>query len=85
MTRITTYTSILTPRFYWEPMERLGVSQEHEYVFNYIEKGLKERYRQVKIQAATSRCKLQAASCKLHAASWASCKLQAASEYSLCR
>ncbi|UYQ91243.1 polyketide cyclase [Chitinophaga horti] len=40
MTRITTYTSVLTPRFYWEPMERLGIEQEHEYVFNNIDKDL---------------------------------------------
>jgi hypothetical protein len=42
--RITTYTSVLTPRFYWEPMEKLGVSQEHDYVFNNLEKDLKNRY-----------------------------------------
>jgi len=41
MTRVTTYTSILTPRFYWEPMEKLGIQQEHEYVFNNLEKDLK--------------------------------------------
>ncbi|PZP46152.1 MAG: polyketide cyclase [Pseudopedobacter saltans] len=44
MTRITTYTSILTPRFYWEPMEKLGVSQEHDYVFNNLEKDLESKY-----------------------------------------
>lgn len=44
LTRITTYTSVLTPRFYWEPMERLGVQQEHEYVFNNLEKDLKTKY-----------------------------------------
>ncbi|MDJ1469040.1 polyketide cyclase [Xanthocytophaga flava] len=43
--RITTYTSVLTPRFYWEPMEKLGVSQEHDYVFNNLEKDLKTKYR----------------------------------------
>ncbi|HET6225649.1 MAG TPA: polyketide cyclase [Bacteroidia bacterium] len=37
LTRITTYTSVLTPRFYWEPLERLGVEQEHEYVFSNFE------------------------------------------------
>lgn len=42
--RITTYTSVLTPRFYWEPMERLGVRQEHDYVFNNLEKDLKGKY-----------------------------------------
>lgn len=43
LTRITTYTSVLTPRFYWEPMEKLGVRQEHDYVFNNLEKDLKRR------------------------------------------
>jgi len=42
--RITTYTSVLTPRFYWEPMEKLGVRQEHDYVFNNLEKDLKTKY-----------------------------------------
>lgn len=45
LTRITTYTSILTPRFYWEPMERLGIRQEHDYVFNNLEKDLKIKYK----------------------------------------
>ena len=40
MTRITTYTSALYPRFYWEPLERLGIGQEHEYVFRNLEKDL---------------------------------------------
>lgn len=40
MTRITTYTSVLTPRFYWEPLERLGIEQEHEYVFRNLENDL---------------------------------------------
>ncbi len=44
LTRITTYTSVLTPRFYWEPMEKLGVQQEHDYVFNNLEKDLKAKY-----------------------------------------
>jgi len=44
MTRITTYTSVLTPRFYWEPMEKLGIQQEHEYVFNNLEKDLKNQF-----------------------------------------
>jgi hypothetical protein len=44
MTRITTYTSVLTPRFYWEPLERLGIRQEHEYVFNNLTKDLKQKY-----------------------------------------
>jgi hypothetical protein len=44
LTRITTYTSVLTPRFYWEPMEKLGIKQEHDYVFNNLEKDLKAKY-----------------------------------------
>ncbi|MEI9918476.1 MAG: SRPBCC family protein [Bacteroidota bacterium] len=43
MTRITTYTSELGPRFYWEPLERLGIQQEHEFVFRNLEKDLKKR------------------------------------------
>jgi len=45
LTRVTTYTSVLTPRFYWEPMEKLGVKQEHDYVFNNLEKDLMKKYR----------------------------------------
>ena len=44
LTRITTYTSVLTPRFYWQPMEKLGVRQEHDYVFNNLEKDLKTKH-----------------------------------------
>lgn len=44
LTRITTYTSKTTPRFYWEPLEIHGVQQEHEYVFNNLEKDLKTKY-----------------------------------------
>jgi hypothetical protein len=44
LTRITTYTSVLTPRFYWRPMEKLGIRQEHEYVFNNLSKDLEKKY-----------------------------------------
>jgi hypothetical protein len=44
LTRITTYTSILTPRFYWQPLEKLGIRQEHDYVFNNLEKDLRKKY-----------------------------------------
>lgn len=44
MTRITTYTSELYPRFYWQPFETLGIEQEHEYVFNNLTKDLKNKY-----------------------------------------
>ena len=43
LTRITTYTSVLRPRFYWKPLEELGIQQEHEYVFNNLAKDLKEQ------------------------------------------
>ncbi|TAE26653.1 MAG: polyketide cyclase [Cytophagales bacterium] len=44
MTRVTTYTSVLTPRFYWEPLEKLGIEQEHEYVFNNLIKDLQTKH-----------------------------------------
>ncbi len=44
LTRITTYTSELTPRIYWEPLEKLGILQEHEYVFRNLSNDLKRKY-----------------------------------------
>ncbi|MGZ3861684.1 MAG: polyketide cyclase [Bacteroidia bacterium] len=44
LTRVTTYTSVLSPRFYWEPMEKLGISQEHDYVFSNLTKDLEKKY-----------------------------------------
>lgn len=44
MARITTYTSELYPRIYWEPLERLGVEQEHEYVFRNLQKDLERAH-----------------------------------------
>ncbi|AWV97235.1 polyketide cyclase [Arcticibacterium luteifluviistationis] len=44
MTRITTYTSELYPRFYWKPLEEIGIEQEHEYVFSNLIKDLKNKY-----------------------------------------
>ncbi|PMD91629.1 polyketide cyclase [Siphonobacter sp. BAB-5405] len=41
LTRITTYTSVLTPRWYWEPLEKLGIRQEHDYVFANLTKDLR--------------------------------------------
>lgn len=38
MTRITTYTSELYPRVYWRPLENIGVSQEHDYVFQNLKR-----------------------------------------------
>lgn len=39
--RSTSYTSELYPRFYWGPLERLGLEQEHEYVLRDLEERLK--------------------------------------------
>lgn len=44
LTRITTYTSELTPRFYWEPLEKLGINQEHDYVFANLKNDLRKKY-----------------------------------------
>ena len=44
LTRVTTYTSELTPRTYWEPLEKLGIRQEHEYVFSNLTSDLKKKY-----------------------------------------
>lgn len=44
LTRITTYTSELTPRFYWQPLEKIGISEEHDYVFDNLKNDLKRRY-----------------------------------------
>jgi len=42
--RITTYTSMLKPRFYWEPLEKIGIIQEHDYVFENLNNDLKKKY-----------------------------------------
>lgn len=44
LTRITTYTSVLTPRLYWQPLEELGIRQEHDYVFNNLTNDLEKKY-----------------------------------------
>lgn len=44
LTRVTTYTSELTPRMYWEPLEKLGIRQEHDYVFANLANDLIKRY-----------------------------------------
>lgn len=43
MTRITTYTSVLKPRIYWQPLEKLGISQEHDYVFDNLKNDLEKK------------------------------------------
>lgn len=44
MTRITTYTSVLRPRVYWETLEKLGITQEHDYVFDNLANDLEKEY-----------------------------------------
>lgn len=44
LTRVTTYTSVLSPRIYWEPLEKLGIRQEHDYVFSNLTNDLKKKY-----------------------------------------
>ncbi len=43
MTRYTTYTSKLYPRWYWKPIEKWGIQQEHQYVINNLIKDLKNK------------------------------------------
>lgn len=42
ITRTSSYKSILQPRFYWEPLERWGIAQEHEFVLASLRKNLGE-------------------------------------------
>ncbi len=42
--RVTTYTSVLTPGIYWEPLEKLGIKQEHDYVFNNLANDLEQKH-----------------------------------------
>jgi hypothetical protein len=44
LTRITTYTSELKPRLYWAPLEKLGIQQEHDYVFDNLANDLKKKF-----------------------------------------
>ncbi|GAA4035522.1 hypothetical protein GCM10022409_20280 [Hymenobacter glaciei] len=44
MTRLTTYTSVLRPRAYWGPLEKLGIRQEHDYVFDNLARDLRRKF-----------------------------------------
>ena len=44
LTRITTYTSELKPRMYWEPLEKIAIEQEHQYVFDNLAQDLQSTY-----------------------------------------
>ena len=43
LSRTTTITSGLSPGWYWEPLERWGVSSEHEYLFHDLERKVSSR------------------------------------------
>lgn len=44
ITRVTTYSSKLAPRLYWQPLEEIGIQQEHEYVFLNLKNDLEKLY-----------------------------------------
>lgn len=44
LTRTTTYQSTLQPRFYWAPIEKFTIEQEHAFVFRSLEKNLNEKF-----------------------------------------
>lgn len=44
LTRITTYTSALYPRAYWQPLEVMGIQEEHDYIFRNLEEDLAEGF-----------------------------------------
>ncbi len=44
ITRVTTYSSKLAPRLYWQPLEEIGIQQEHKYVFLNLKNDLEKLY-----------------------------------------
>lgn len=48
LTRVTTYTSVLKPRLYWEPLEKLSIEEEHDYVLDNLQKDLDDNALTVK-------------------------------------
>lgn len=40
ITRTSSYSSILRPRWYWEPLEKYGIEKEHEFVLNSLKKNI---------------------------------------------
>lgn len=44
ITRVTTYSSSLKPRFYWSWCERSAIQSEHEYVLNNLKKDLENKH-----------------------------------------
>ena len=44
ITRISSYKSTLKPRWYWQPLEKIGIAQEHTFVLNSLKKNIEEQY-----------------------------------------
>lgn len=44
LTRVTSYSSVLKPRMYWEPLEKMGIEQEHAYVLESLNNDLMRIY-----------------------------------------
>ena len=44
ITRTSSYKSTLKPRWYWEPLEKYGIEQEHQFVLNSLKKNIKQKY-----------------------------------------
>ena len=42
ITRTSSYKSTLKPRWYWEPLEKIGIDQEHKFVLNSLKKNIEE-------------------------------------------
>ena len=42
ITRTSSYRSVLRPRWYWEPLEKWGIAQEHDFVLASLRKNLDE-------------------------------------------
>lgn len=43
ITRNTSYTSVLKPRWYWGPLEKMAIEQEHLFVLNSLRKNLGQK------------------------------------------
>jgi len=48
ITRTSSYKSTLKPRLYWEPLEKIGIEQEHTYVLNSLKKNIMEENEKTK-------------------------------------
>ncbi|WP_336515537.1 polyketide cyclase [Pollutibacter soli] len=44
LTRLTTYSSVLSPEFYWEFLEKMAIEQEHRYVLDNLANDLLKKF-----------------------------------------